>query len=685
MPRRFPRHHAVLLAFGLLFLALAARAGASPGRYPKVAQMIREAGGYSPAQFDTLSWYDMVVMWEAPYFVEQLRARNPDIRLLFNCMPQNFVAWGESDSTWYPDTTWSITRLAQFYGQKNDWYLYNIYGERIPAWDGYEANWTRYCPVGTHGTSQGLRYVDWLIQVAIPQIVEGDSLWGPWGSESSAYNGFMFEVLADCLGSVGWQTYQYADPDRDGEAEGVYTDCVLGGDQDSLSILYREMNEVFYEGIRPLMDQGLTLIINGSLKQINPWWQTRLSGIKLEGWKSLNQNHAHWTWRSWFYGLDNWDRTDVWGPGYKWAEDLSDPAAVDSLHGWDQSFLQVFPRWTTPDSTRVRLRRWGLATTLLGDGYYSFTMNQRDLWWEPEYDWDFGEPLGDFFREPYPSATGIDTVYVRVFGKGFVEVNPNAFPLHGIPSEDARIGFWQTVEELQADSLGGDRASVRFDFPDSEVSAVESVELRYAPFPLSVATWSQATPYAGNPITRPLGGGPVEVELTGLNPGTHYQVAARNRVFGRQEPGISAVASFTTAPLPPDHDPPRTIGDVTPARVDSLQVRLEWTAPGDDGGEGTADHYEIRFLLGQAITTEQDWEEATPAPPPLPAPQPAGSWEHYSVMSLSPETSYGFAVRAFDEAGNRGGLSNPLLVTTASPPISPEQPSFPPTPLLPPD
>ena len=50
---------------------------------------------------------------DRPSVVDAMRERNPDQELLFLWLPQNFVSWSEDETFWYPDTTWSLTRLAQ--------------------------------------------------------------------------------------------------------------------------------------------------------------------------------------------------------------------------------------------------------------------------------------------------------------------------------------------------------------------------------------------------------------------------------------------------------------------------------------------------------------------------------------------------------------------------------------------
>jgi hypothetical protein len=84
-------------------------------------------------------------------------------------------------------------------------------------------------------------------------------------------------------------------------------------------------------------------------------------------------------------------------------------------------------------------------------------------------------------------------------------------------------------------------------------------------------------------------------------------------------------------------------------------VDLSWTATGDDGNSGTADHYEIKYF-SQNITSS-NWAQATTYSQSW-SPKSAGSAESYAVTGLTPGQTYYFALRAVDEAGNKGDISN---------------------------
>src|SRR5262249_54977762 len=74
--------------------------------------------------------------------------------------------------------------------------------------------------------------------------------------------------------------------------------------------------------------------------------------------------------------------------------------------------------------------------------------------------------------------------------------------------------------------------------------------------------------------------------------------------------------------------------------------------------------YDLRRSL-TPISTLADFALATPVAGLAP-PQPAGAGESATVNGLTPQTTYWFALRTFDEVGNGSALSNVTQATTAA-------------------
>ena len=120
-------------------------------------------------------------------------------------------------------------------------------------------------------------------------------------------------------------------------------------------------------------------------------------------------------------------------------------------------------------------------------------------------------------------------------------------------------------------------------------------------------------------------------------------------------------------PEPPDTTPPAAITDLTISGITHTTVNLTWTAPGDDGMNGTAASYDLRY--SGADITEANWKNASRVVK-VPAPLLAGTIQWCLVSGLSPNTTYFFAIRATDQGNNTAGISN--VASARTPRILPD-------------
>jgi hypothetical protein len=93
---------------------------------------------------------------------------------------------------------------------------------------------------------------------------------------------------------------------------------------------------------------------------------------------------------------------------------------------------------------------------------------------------------------------------------------------------------------------------------------------------------------------------------------------------------------------------------------------VEWTAPSDPGATNPVAGYDLRYST-QTITSN-NWASATPADTLFCFGQPAGTAQQLKVTGLNPSTTYYFAIRSIDPAGNVSELSNVATGTTMAVP-----------------
>lgn len=112
-----------------------------------------------------------------------------------------------------------------------------------------------------------------------------------------------------------------------------------------------------------------------------------------------------------------------------------------------------------------------------------------------------------------------------------------------------------------------------------------------------------------------------------------------------------------------DGTAPAAISDLTATTLGSTTISLGWTAPGDDNSSGTATSYDIRYSTDPI--TSGNFSAATRITGPTPA--VAGTHQGTNAIGLASSTLYYFAIKAIDEVGNAGAVSNfPFATTNAS-------------------
>jgi hypothetical protein len=98
-----------------------------------------------------------------------------------------------------------------------------------------------------------------------------------------------------------------------------------------------------------------------------------------------------------------------------------------------------------------------------------------------------------------------------------------------------------------------------------------------------------------------------------------------------------------------------SINNLAAQDITQNSVTLYWAAPGDDGSEGQALSYDIRY--SQSKITDENWDSATAVSISV-TPIKAGLTQSVTINGLFQGFTYYFAIKATDDAGNVSDLSN---------------------------
>ncbi|MEA3307517.1 MAG: fibronectin type III domain-containing protein [Elusimicrobiota bacterium] len=223
------------------------------------------------------------------------------------------------------------------------------------------------------------------------------------------------------------------------------------------------------------------------------------------------------------------------------------------------------------------------------------------------------------------------------------EISVNHFTDNGVIDWKTNFFGWTDVTGLATDEAGNIYIGATF----YDYSAAQLVKLDEA---IGDIAWSVLDPY-GWSLTQAL-------------------VDEQNRIYSvgwpmEWVPGEDFYISRYLQESGADTMAPSVVTDLAAINISTDTVALEWTAPGDDGNEGTAESYDLRYSTAGQILSDTDFNNAIQAQDE-PVPSIAGSTETFTLIGLTPDTTYYFAIKTEDEAGNISDLSNSTKAVTLS-------------------
>jgi len=224
------------------------------------------------------------------------------------------------------------------------------------------------------------------------------------------------------------------------------------------------------------------------------------------------------------------------------------------------------------------------------------------------------------------------------------------------------------VDDLSIESIVDDRMTLSWTAPgDDGMSGMANLyDMRYSTEPLTPDNFATGIPVRN--LAFPRSPGTVEQFTPPDLPAEttlHFLLKieddAGHTAWSNSASGING---------PADIIPPASITDLRIQSVGNLRAALLWSAPGDDGVDGTAKSYDFRWSL-TPITTLMEFRQAQIVPGPNPA--IAGTPQSVQIDEIPEDTEVIYAaLRTIDDSGNVSGVSNVVQIPLGTSAVSEE-------------
>lgn len=244
-----------------------------------------------------------------------------------------------------------------------------------------------------------------------------------------------------------------------------------------------------------------------------------------------------------------------------------------------------------------------------------------------------------------------DTQYYFWIAAGDDELNWSV-PAGPLAMRTRDVAAPATVNNLEVESTTANSMTLVWTAPgdDGTTGQAAAYEMRFSTG--SGGLWEVMEETDGEPA--PSASGERETfTVTGLQPNTTYYFRIRtvDESSNWSVPSNEAEGRHDTLP-------PAAVDDLESSAVSGSTVALTWTAPGDDGHEGMASLYDLRYSTDAGAS----WEEMTQA---VGEPEPSlFNPQTFTLTGLSPDRTYYLLLRSADEVPNWSASSNLLTVHT---------------------
>ena len=336
-------------------------------------------------------------------------------------------------------------------------------------------------------------------------------------------------------------------------------------------------------------------------------------------------------------------------------------AATGNLIASDVTCSTVTIYWTAP-----------------GDDDNQGTANEYDIRYSTsaisEANWSSAIQV---INEPIPQSSGIQESYTiedlepgttYFFAVKTCDEIPNWSELSNIgnATTDSDTEAPAAIANLLASNPTLNSALLSWTAPGDDINqgTANEYDIRYSTSYITEANWNSAIQVDGEPSPQ-TAGSPESFTITGLQSSTTYFFAIKTADEMQNWSGLSNITNTRTDD---EQNPPGAVVDLAASNPTENSITLNWTAPGDDGNQGTAAEYDVRYST--SMITEANWNIAIMISNE-PTPQPAGSQESFVVDDLELSTTYYFALKTADEVFNLSALSNVAAGTTDNEHIAP--------------